>query len=83
MKRFSIAGITITVESKEERKEIARKASRIKEERTKEKFKKALEIIKQSGEKVTAYRIAKIGNISYNTARKYLEETQKLEEIKE
>ena len=76
MKKFDVAGITVILESKKERQEIARKASKVKQDRTKKKFEEAVEKLMKEKKKITAYRIAKEANISYNTARKYMNETR-------
>ena len=52
--------------------ESAKRASRIKADRTKEKVINAVNLLRLQGEEITAYRVAKTAGISYNTAKKYL-----------
>ena len=52
--------------------ENAKKATEIKKLKAKEKVQNAVNLLRLQGEEVNAYRVAKIANISYNTARKYL-----------
>ena len=49
----------------------ANKAAKAKQEQAKEKVKNAINLLRLQGEEVNAYRVAKIADISYNTARKY------------
>ena len=50
------------------------KARLIRQSKTKEKVINAINLLKLQGEEVNPYRIAKLANISYNTARKYFKE---------
>ena len=52
--------------------ESAKRASRIKADRTKEKVINAVNLLRLQGEEITPYKVAKTANISYNTAKKYL-----------
>ena len=52
--------------------ENTKKATEIKKLKAKEKVQNAVNLLRLQGEEVNAYRVAKIANISYNTARKYL-----------
>ena len=52
----------------------ANKAAKAKQEQAKEKVKNAINLLRLQGEEVNAYRVAKIANISYNTARKYIKQ---------
>ena len=57
----------------EKKKESARKASQIKAQKAKEKIINAVNLFKLKGEEITAYKVAKVAGVSYNTAKKYLE----------
>jgi Fic family protein len=59
----------------EKKVESAKRASKIKANRAKEKVINAVTILKLQGEHITAYKVAKTAGISYNTAKKYLKET--------
>jgi len=48
------------------------------QEITRNKIKEALETLEKEGEKITAYKVAKFANVSYNTAKKYLENKELL-----
>ena len=52
--------------------ENTKKATEIKKLKAREKVQNAINLLRLQGEEVNAYRVAKIANISYNTARKYL-----------
>ena len=52
----------------------AKKASKAKMNKTKEKIQNAINLLRLQGEEIDPYRIAKTAKISYNTARKYLKE---------
>ena len=52
--------------------ENTKKATEIKKLKAKEKVQNAVNLLRLQGEEVNPYRVAKIANISYNTARKYL-----------
>jgi len=52
--------------------ESARRASKIKADRTKEKVINAVNLLRLQGEEITPYKVAKTARISYNTAKKYL-----------
>ncbi len=51
----------------------AKKATAIRQKRTKEKIQNAINLLKMQGEEITAYKIAKEAGVSYNTAKKYLQ----------
>ena len=53
--------------------ESAKRASKIKAERTKEKVINAVNLLRLQGEEITPYKVAKTAQISYNTAKKYLQ----------
>jgi Fic family protein len=52
--------------------ESAKRASKIKADRTKEKVINAVNLLRLQGDEITPYKVAKIAGISYNTAKKYL-----------
>ena len=52
--------------------ESAKRASKIKAERAKEKVINAVNLLRLQGEEITPYKVAKTAGISYNTAKKYL-----------
>jgi len=52
--------------------ENTKKATETKKLKAKEKVQNAVNLLRLQGEEVNPYRVAKIANISYNTARKYL-----------
>ena len=54
--------------------ESARRASKIKADRTKEKITNAVNLLRLQGEKITPYKVAKVAGVSYNTAKKYLQD---------
>ena len=56
----------------EKKVESAKRASRIKAERAKEKVINAVNLLRLQGEEITPYKVAKTAGISYNTAKKYL-----------
>ena len=53
--------------------ESAHRATAIRQARTKEKIQNAINLLKMQGEDITAYRVAKTAQVSYNTAKKYLQ----------
>jgi Fic family protein len=54
----------------------AKKATTAKINKTKEKIQNAINLLRLQGEEVNPYRIAKLANVSYNTARKYFKSYQ-------
>jgi Fic family protein len=52
--------------------ESAKKASEIKANKAKEKVINAVNLLRLQGEEITPYKVAKTAGISYNTAKKYL-----------
>ena len=52
--------------------ENTKKATKTKKLKAREKVQNAVNLLRLQGEEVNPYRVAKIANISYNTARKYL-----------
>jgi len=50
----------------------AKRASKIKADKAKEKVINAVNLLRLQGEEITAYKVAKTAGISYNTAKKYL-----------
>jgi Fic family protein len=53
------------------RVENAEKATTAKINKSKEKIQNAINLLRLQGEEINPYRIAKLANVSYNTARKY------------
>ena len=49
----------------------ANKAAQAKQQTAQAKVKATIDLLKQQGEEINPYRVAKIAKISYNTARKY------------
>jgi len=49
----------------------ANKAAKAKQAQAKEKVKATINLLKQQGEEINPYKVAKLARISYNTARKY------------
>jgi Fic family protein len=58
----------------EKKVESAKRASKIKANRSKEKVINAVNLLRLQGEEITPYKVAKIAGISYNTAKKYLKD---------
>jgi len=54
--------------------ESAHRATAIRQQRAKEKIQNAINLLKLEGKEITAYSVAKTAGVSYNTARKYLEQ---------
>ncbi len=53
--------------------ESAKRASKIKADKAKEKVINAVNLLRLQGEEITPYKVAKVANVSYNTAKKYLQ----------
>ena len=53
--------------------EAARHATQVRQNRTREKIQNAINLLRLEGKEITPYRVAKTANVSYNTAKKYLE----------
>ena len=49
----------------------ANKAAKAKQQTAQAKVKATIDLLKQQGEEINPYKVAKIAKISYNTARKY------------
>ena len=64
-----IAGYGIS----EGRKEGINKAREARTAKTKEKVQNAINLLRIEGKEITAYQVAKVADISFNTAKKYLE----------
>ncbi len=52
--------------------ESAKRASKIKADKAREKVINAVNLLRLQGEEITPYKVAKTAGISYNTAKKYL-----------
>ena len=50
----------------------ANKAAKAKQQTAQAKVKATIDLLKQQGEEINPYKVAKIAKISYNTARKYV-----------
>ena len=50
----------------------ANKAAQAKQQTAQAKVKATIDLLKQQGEEINPYKVAKIAKISYNTARKYV-----------
>jgi len=59
-----------------QKREIALKNSKMRAEQTKEKVYKAIEKLKEQGEKVTVRKIKELANVSMNSATKYLKQAK-------
>jgi len=53
--------------------ESAKRASKIKAKKAREKIQNAVNLLRLQGEEITAYKVAKTAGVSYNTAKKYLQ----------
>ncbi len=58
------------------RQESAKRARAVLQQRTKKKIQDAIELLKAQKEEITPYKVAKVAQISYNTAKKYLQGIQ-------
>ena len=56
----------------EKKKESAKRASKIKADRAKEKIQNAINLLRLQGQPINAYQVAKLSGVAYNTAKKYL-----------
>ena len=64
-------------QSTDKQKRAAKQATRIRQERARQKVQDAVNLLRLEGLKegeITPYRVAKVAGISYNTAKKYLTE---------
>ena len=59
-----------------QKKEIALKNSQMRAQKTKEKVYKAIEKLKEQGEKATVRKIKELANVSMNSATKYLRQAK-------
>ena len=62
--------VVISDEESNKRKN-AEKATTAKINKTREKIQNAINLLKLQGEEINPYKISKLANVSYNTARKY------------
>ena len=60
----------------EKKIESAKRAAAVKANKAKEKVQNAINLLRLQGQEITAYKVAKVSNISYNTAKKYLKREQ-------
>ena len=56
------------------RKEGINKAREVRTAKTKEKVQNAINLLRIEGKEITAYQVAKVADISFNTAKKYLQD---------
>jgi len=56
----------------------AKRATAVRQKRTKEKIQNAINLLKLEGKEITAYAVAKVAGVSYNTAKKYLQNANML-----
>jgi len=63
-------------EYKMQKKEIALKNSKMRAEQTKEKVYKAIQELKEKGEKATVRKVKELANVSMNSATKYLKQAR-------
>jgi len=56
----------------QKKQETAKSALKVKVSRTKEKIQNAINLLRLQGQPINAYQVAKLSGVSYNTARKYL-----------
>jgi len=60
------------------KQESAKRARAALQAKTKEKIQNAINLLKLEGKEITAYAVAKAAGVSYNTAKKYLQEANLL-----
>ena len=56
----------------QKKQESAKRAREALQAKTREKIQNAINLLKMEGKEITPYAVAKVANISYNTAKKYL-----------
>ena len=56
------------------RKEGINKARQARQAKTKEKVQNAINLLRIENKEITAYKVAKVADISFNTAKKYLKD---------
>ena len=56
----------------QKKQDTAKEALKVKVSRTKEKIQNAINLLRLQGQQINAYQVAKLSGVSYNTARKYL-----------
>ena len=56
------------------KQESARRAREALQRKTREKIQNAINLLKLEGKEITPYAVAKVAGVSYNTAKKYLQE---------
>jgi len=54
------------------KQDAAKEALKVKVSKTKEKIQNAINLLRLQGKPINPYQVAKLGGVSYNTARKYL-----------
>jgi Fic family protein len=56
----------------QKKQDTARTASKIKQNKTKEKIQNAINLLRLQGKPINAYQITKLSGVAYNTAKKYV-----------
>ena len=64
-------GKVIISDEESNKRKNAKKATTAKVTKTREKIQNAINLLKLQGEEINPYKISKLANVSYNTARKY------------
>ena len=59
----------------EKKQNSAKEALKIKVTKTKEKIQNAINLLRLQGKPINPYQVAKLSGVAYNTARKYLKES--------
>jgi len=59
----------------QKKQDTAKSALKVKVNRTKEKIQNAINLLRLQGQSINAYQVSKLSGVSYNTARKYLKES--------
>jgi len=59
----------------EKKQNAAKEALKVKVTKTKEKIQNAINLLRLQGKPINPYQVAKLSGVAYNTARKYLKES--------
>jgi len=74
----------LKAKSTEKQKEAVKKATKIRQQRAKQKILNAIHTLKKEGKPINQYQITKKSGCSVNTVRKYIQENKEfIEQIKE
>ena len=60
----------------QKKQETAQKALKVKVSKTKEKVQNAINLLRLQAKPINAYQVAKLSGVSYNTVRKYLNQSK-------